>query len=690
MAVTEIKYNGSTIASLLHGQTATLKCKGDHVKMLSDIEVEVAERREGPLHITENGTYDAVYETATVTWDENTAYDFTVDFEGIPLRVKKLEGFTVPEDVRYLTCSDYAVTAVLPDIGAEAIPLKELEIVDAGYAYLPDALMYAVVWIKDASAFNDTIGEELFEDNTVYVSDMLWVLAEGELEGCALTLTAPGKKLDGISSVTVDVPIPDGYVVPEGTKEITENGTHDVSGYAEAVVNVESSGGLAINGVIEQYKVNAGATVNAGDFVEFVNKWGSNNIFDDTSMVSYASACKLGTNSVFVAYRYYDGSIYHLMGKILILEGTTITVGEGATIDSSVSGFPIHPTALTDSKVFLAYRYYDGSAYYLMGNICTIEGMSITVGTATTFESSDNSSSYSYKGFTALTDSKVFVAYSRYDGTTYYLMGSVCTIDGTQITKVAEVTIESGSSSYYPISPVALTDSKVFLLAADICYVCSIVGSSIVVGNKGNSRGTYDSDGKAVCRSVVALSNSKVLTTYQSHRSYYNYYLRARVHTIDGTTITTGSEQTLASSPHSYDDEYFVDAPSIVALTDSKVFATYQFRSRSSPTYSVYGIVSTINGTSLSNGTSVLLCSSSTSYSSTPVVAFSDDSVFVLCCGAISTYIGATVEDKTITVNTESEGIGTYIQPATSRLHNVGIAATSGTEGETVDVYVVG
>jgi hypothetical protein len=49
--------------------------------------------------------------------------------------------------------------------------------------------------------------------------------------------------VDGYSPVTVNVPIPDGYIVPSGELEVIENGTHDVTAYASVNVNVEASGG---------------------------------------------------------------------------------------------------------------------------------------------------------------------------------------------------------------------------------------------------------------------------------------------------------------------------------------------------------------------------------------------------------------------------------------------------------------
>lgn len=64
----------------------------------------------------------------------------------------------------------------------------------------------------------------------------------------ALTVTENGtyeapSGTDGYNPVVVSVPVPDGYIVPAGELEITENGTHDVTEYASVNVNVAASGG---------------------------------------------------------------------------------------------------------------------------------------------------------------------------------------------------------------------------------------------------------------------------------------------------------------------------------------------------------------------------------------------------------------------------------------------------------------
>ena len=61
------------------------------------------------------------------------------------------------------------------------------------------------------------------------------------------TYTASNDSADGYSSVTVNVP--SSGITPTGSINITTNGTHDVTNYASAVVNV-SSGGSATQHVI--------------------------------------------------------------------------------------------------------------------------------------------------------------------------------------------------------------------------------------------------------------------------------------------------------------------------------------------------------------------------------------------------------------------------------------------------------
>lgn len=52
------------------------------------------------------------------------------------------------------------------------------------------------------------------------------------------TLATAGKYCDKNIELNVNVPIPSGYIKPSGSKTITENGTHDVTNYTSAVVNV--------------------------------------------------------------------------------------------------------------------------------------------------------------------------------------------------------------------------------------------------------------------------------------------------------------------------------------------------------------------------------------------------------------------------------------------------------------------
>lgn len=206
-----VQYNGSTIASLFGGAAATLKCAG--MKMESDVVVEVAEHSGGggasapvlaPLFVTKNGVYDTAYEAATVTWDETTEYDGTIEVDGATLRYKKVANLTVPDDVSELENPEYCFAVTFPDGTVQSTPLSELRLGSADGIHLANDISFAVVWVKDATFVNAGYGASL-EDNTVYVTDYLWLAYGEDYAGAALTLTAPGQKIDGFSSVTVAV-----------------------------------------------------------------------------------------------------------------------------------------------------------------------------------------------------------------------------------------------------------------------------------------------------------------------------------------------------------------------------------------------------------------------------------------------------------------------------------------------------
>jgi hypothetical protein len=122
---------------------------------------------------------------------------------------------------------------------------------------------------------------------------------------------------------------------------------------------------------------------------------------------------------------------------------------------------------------------------------------------------------------------------------------------------------------------------------------------------------------------------------------------------------------------------------SAAALTDSKALIAYADNSNSD-----YGtaVVLTISGTTITTGTAVVFDYNFPKNIS--FVTFSATSAIVVYYNGTGAFANLSINGTTIT--TDATEIGTYVQPATSRLHNVGVAKTGGTEGQTVDVYCVG
>ena len=421
-------------------------------------------------------------------------------------------------------------------------------------------------------------------------------------------------------------------------------------------------GGLDINGVIEQYKVNAGANVSAGDFVEFITKWGGGEFSSGTA--TYVSACKLDNSRVLVAYR-DDGNSYYGTAVVLTVSGTTITVGNAVVFNNSTLIYN-SAVALTDSKVLVASASPCGKAIVL-----TVSDTTITAGTEIEFYSKR----IECMSAVALTDSKVLIAYKGYDSSSVG-KAIVLTVSDTTITAGTAVVFQSGIIPY--ISAVALTDSKVLIAYRNdsksnygTAIVLTVSGTTITVG----TAKVFES-ATILHISAVALSDSKVLVAYQDGGN--SSYGTAIVLTVSGTTITAGTAKVFESAK-----TYYISA---VALSDSKVLVAYRDDGNSS-----YGtaIVLTVSGTTITVGTAKVFESASTTYTS--LVAFSETSALVAYNKGQGGFCGLTIDGTTITVQETDDGTnGTFVQPATTRLHNVGVAKTSGAEGDTIEVYCVG
>jgi hypothetical protein len=172
-----------------------------------------------PLTETENGTYDTSYATAIVSWDKNTEYDGTAEVEGMTLRYKKVKELTVPDDISAFLNPRYTLTIKLTDGQSEIYMVGEMVEATEDFGY---SLAGLVFWVKEAARINEEFGVK-FEDNSVYVSDLL--MGEDSDYISEVILTAQGPKKDWYLPETVtDREYYDGsYILTDSNGEIVQS-----------------------------------------------------------------------------------------------------------------------------------------------------------------------------------------------------------------------------------------------------------------------------------------------------------------------------------------------------------------------------------------------------------------------------------------------------------------------------------
>lgn len=169
----------------------------------------------------------------------------------------------------------------------------------------------------------------------------------------------------------------------------------------------------------------------------------------------------------------------------------------------------------------------------------------------------------------ALSDNRVFIAHNN-NGTSYYLNAVVCTISGSKITVGTDTQLSTTTNTSYSLATLLLPNGNVF------------------IAHRGDKT---------------------------------NYYLKAMICSVSGTTITKGSDYTVVGSKyHGYMQ------PSLALLPDGNVFITH---GSDNEIPSTYGIVCTVSGRTMSMGTNTLLTDSNYSGRSNSTICLNDGSVFI-------------------------------------------------------------
>lgn len=416
-------------------------------------------------------------------------------------------------------------------------------------------------------------------------------------------------------------------------------------------------GGLDINGVVSE--VSAGEAISAGDFVRYFES-GMGDEFDITSD-SYEfcvlDTCALDSNTFFVTFSTTASKIFCAVFKVSA-DGT-ITKGSNLSISTTTkSGNIVRVAKVSENSVLICYSISTGVVY---GVVCTISGTTVTKGSAQ-IVAATSTSAQSGHDVVQLAEGKVFLTYIDMDSSyTFYAYGKVCTISGTTITLgTAKLLFQAGTSE---IKSVALSSSKVVIGANNsstlFLHVCTISGTTVNAGNttnsisRGSSTGGFD---------VLALTSSKIFVAY-SYSSAAKVY--ARVFTVSGTTLTSGSSLTVDST------SYSGMQLSAAKISDTEVNLYHC----SGSDYYLTQFPCTISGTTITAGTKNVVSSN------THATEISADSMD----GTVLVVYGSDTEDYSYPFRALAIGTGGYAV-ATEAGTIYGVAKTGGTAGDTIQV----
>lgn len=301
------------------------------------------------------------------------------------------------------------------------------------------------------------------------------------------------------------------------------------------------SGGAKINGIIEEYVVQAGSTISAGDFVQFVTDTttgGTDVIANKYGMTLKAEL--LSDTLLLVIYLDFSNSYYGCAKAISISNGVVTSIGNefifysGAVVTNRL-GF----SRLTDTTALITFKV---GTYNLYSVILSVSGTTISKGTQVTAYNAGYDS-LQLIGQVSPSSTSVFISFN-YNSSSYAI---VLTISGTTITVGTPTVVNTTGKNGIYWDVLAISGSAVIGVGNYSNETCAVIftisGTTITMGTTVTI--CTSASGFAYYR-MIKISSSQVLLAFNSSSMYI------QVLTISGTTITFAIEQVLTTSYYNY------------------------------------------------------------------------------------------------------------------------------------------
>ena len=359
----------------------------------------------------------------------------------------------------------------------------------------------------------------------------------------------------------------------------------------------------------------------------------------------------MSINGIIKDYYAYAGENVKAGDLVEYVNGIAGRTDYGTSEDTQLNtarytGYSMSAVALDDSRVFIVHGSDTNTATsnYLYGVTVTISGATITCGTDT--QLSSESSTGRTVSACLLPNGSVFVAHTY--SSSYRLYGMIVSIDGTTITAGTDTAIVTRENAGWSISTELLPNGNVFIAHSYYTnyhlygIVVSVNGTTITAGTD-TALSTTKTSGYVISTCLLPNGNVFIAHSYNS-----DYYLYGIVVSVNGTTVTKGTDTQLSTTANT------ARVISTCLLSNNNIFIAHN----SSTSYYLYGMVATVNETTVTYGIDTQLSTTANTGWAVSICLLQDGSVFIAHSNSADRYLYgmiATINDATITTGPDIE-----------------------------------